>query len=402
MKFIDEYRDADAAQRFARAVRDVTTRPHRLMEICGGQTHSIVKYGIDELLPDEITLIHGPGCPVCVTPIELIDKAVEIAALHDVIFCSFGDMLRVPGSDKDLLTVKASGGDVRMVYSPLDAVRLASENPQKQVVFFAVGFETTAPANAMAVHQAEQRNITNFSILVSHVLVPPAIEAILSSPSNQVQGFLAAGHVCTIMGYDEYGPIAEKYHVPIVVTGFEPVDILHGIYLCVKQLEEGRAEVENQYIRSVRREGNQRAQHFMREAFQIVDQKWRGIGHIPRSGLGLRERYAAFDAELRFGLAEHVTEEPSECISGLVLQGIKKPHDCPVFGTRCTPERPLGAPMVSTEGACAAYHRYRGNLRNVKTSKLQNVNTSTRQNFKTSKRQTSKFQNIKTSENAMG
>lgn len=366
MKFIDEYRDAEPARRFARAIRNVTTKPHRLMEICGGQTHSIVKFGIDELLPEGITLIHGPGCPVCVTPIELIDKAVDIASHPDVVFCSFGDMLRVPGTQKDLLSVKAAGGDVRMVYSPLDAVRIAAENNGKSVVFFAVGFETTAPANAMAVYQAKQQGLTNFSILVSHVLVPPAIEAILSSPSNQVQGFLAAGHVCTIMGYDEYGPIAGKYRVPIVVTGFEPVDILHGIYMCIKQLEEGRAEVENQYTRSVRREGNQLAQQLMREVFEVVDRKWRGIGNIPQSGLGLREGYAAFDAERRFGLAGYVAEEPTECISGLVLQGVKKPHECTAFGTRCTPERPLGAPMVSSEGACAAYYRYRNAGKNMK------------------------------------
>lgn len=359
MKYIDEYRDARAAERYARAIARITTRPWTIMEVCGGQTHAIVKFGVDELLPDKITLVHGPGCPVCVTPVELIDKAITLASRPDVIFCSFGDMLRVPGTEKDLLTVKAGGGDVRIVYSPLDAVKIAVENPTKQVVFFAVGFETTAPANAMAVYQAAQRNIKNFSLLVSHVLVPPAMEAILSSPNNRVQGFLAAGHVCTVMGYTEYEPIARKYHVPIVVTGFEPLDILQGVYMCTKQLEEGRAEVENQYTRSVRREGNLSAQQLIREVFRVVSRKWRGVGEIPQSGLGLSEKYADFDAETRFGLADHTVEESSECMSGLVLQGVMKPHECPAFGTRCTPERPLGATMVSSEGACAAYYRYR-------------------------------------------
>jgi len=359
MKYIDEYRDAKAAQRYARAIARITTRPWTIMEVCGGQTHAIVKFGVDELLPKMITLVHGPGCPVCVTPVELIDKAITLASRPDVIFCSFGDMLRVPGTEKDLLTVKASGGDVRIVYSPLDALRIAEENPAKQVVFFAVGFETTAPANAMAVYQAAERGIKNFSLLVSHVLVPPAMEAILSSPTNRVQGFLAAGHVCTVMGYTEYEPIARKYHVPIVVTGFEPLDILQGVYMCVKQLEEGRAEVENQYTRSVRREGNLPAQRLIREVFRVVPRKWRGIGEIPRSGLGLSEKYAEFDAETRFGLADQAVEESSECMSGLVLQGVMKPHECPAFGTRCTPEHPLGATMVSSEGACAAYYRYR-------------------------------------------
>jgi hydrogenase expression/formation protein HypD len=359
MRFIDEYRDAKLAQRYARWIAQIVTRPWTIMEICGGQTHAIIKFGIDELLPKEITLVHGPGCPVCVTPVELIDKAIEIASRPEVIFCSFGDMLRVPGSEKDLLSVKAQGGDVRIVYSPLDALKLAKENPDREVVFFAVGFETTAPANAMAVYQAARQNIKNFSLLVSHVLVPPAIEAILSSPKNRVQGFLAAGHVCTVMGYTEYEPIAQKYKVPIVVTGFEPLDILQGVYMCVKQLEEGRHEVENQYTRSVRREGNTKAQELIREVFCVVPRKWRGIGEIPRSGLGLTEKYKEFDAELKFGLTDRSVEEPSECIAGLVLQGVKKPHECPAFGTRCTPEHPLGAPMVSSEGACAAYYRYR-------------------------------------------
>jgi hydrogenase expression/formation protein HypD len=359
MRFIDEYRDAKLAQHYARRIAQIVTRPWTIMEICGGQTHAIIKFGIDELLPKEITLVHGPGCPVCVTPVELIDKAIEIASRPEVIFCSFGDMLRVPGSEKDLLSVKAQGGDVRIVYSPLDALKLAKENPDREVVFFAVGFETTAPANAMAVYQAARQNIKNFSLLVSHVLVPPAIEAILSSPKNRVQGFLAAGHVCTVMGYTEYEPIAQKYKVPIVVTGFEPLDILQGVYMCVKQLEEGRHEVENQYTRSVRREGNTKAQELIREVFCVVPRKWRGIGEIPRSGLGLTEKYKEFDAELKFGLTDRSVEEPSECLAGLVLQGVKKPHECPAFGTRCTPEHPLGAPMVSSEGACAAYYRYR-------------------------------------------
>jgi len=359
MRYVDEYRDAEAARQLAAAIARITTRPWTVMEVCGGQTHSIVKFGIDELLPAAITLVHGPGCPVCVTPVEILDKAIAIASLPNVIFTSFGDMLRVPGTQHDLFHVKASGGDVRIVYSPLDALNLARENPSREVVFFAVGFETTAPANAMAVYQAKREGISNFSLLVSHVLVPPAIEAILSSQQNRIQGFLAAGHVCTVMGYTEYEPIAAQYHVPIVVTGFEPLDILQGIYLCVKQLEEGRAEVENQYTRSVRREGNRLAQQLIRHVFEVVPRKWRGVGEIPRSGLGLREEYAAFDAERRFGVAEQHAEEASECLSGLVLQGVKKPHECPAFGTRCTPEHPLGATMVSSEGACAAYYRYR-------------------------------------------
>lgn len=359
MKYIDEYRDAQAARRFARAIARITTQPWTLMEVCGGQTHAIVKFGVDELLPEGITLLHGPGCPVCVTPVELIDKAVEIAARPDVIFTSFGDMLRVPGTKGDLLSAKAAGGDVRMVYSPLDALKIAHDNPDREVVFFAVGFETTAPANAMAVFQAKAQGISNFSILVSHVLVPPAIEAILSSPGNRVQAFLAAGHVCAVVGYTEYEPLAQKYHVPFVVTGFEPLDILQGIYMCVQQLEAGRAEVENQYARCVRREGNQPAQGLVRDVFTVVPRKWRGIGQIPQSGLGLRDAYAAFDAEKRFGLTDYGVEESSECISGLVLQGMKKPFECPAFGTLCTPEHPLGATMVSGEGACAAYYRYR-------------------------------------------
>lgn len=359
MRFIDEYRDARAAQLYSQALKRVTTKPWTIMEVCGGQTHSIVKFGVDELLPSSVTLVHGPGCPVCVTPLELIEKAIEIASRPNVLFCSFGDMLRVPGISKDLLAVKAAGGDVRIVYSPLDALKLAIDNPQREVVFFAVGFETTAPANAMAVFQASRQGVRNFSLLVSHVLVPPAMEAILALPGTRVQGFLAAGHVCAVMGYTEYEPIARKYHVPIVVTGFEPLDILQGIYMCVQQLEGGRAQVENQYSRSVRREGNLAAQKLIREVFRIVPRKWRGVGEIPRSGLGLQESYAGFDAETRFGIANHTADEPAECMSGLILQGIKKPHECPAFGTRCAPEHPLGATMVSSEGACAAYYQYR-------------------------------------------
>jgi hydrogenase expression/formation protein HypD len=359
MKFIDEYRDAQAARDYSQALKRITSRPWTIMEVCGGQTHSIVKFGIDELLPPAITLVHGPGCPVCVTPLELIEKAIEIASTPNVLFCSFGDMLRVPGNSKDLLTVKAAGGDVRIVYSPLDALKLAVDNPDREVVFFAVGFETTAPANAMAVYQAEKQGIRNFSLLVSHVLVPPAMEAILSFPDSRVQGFLAAGHVCAVMGFWEYEPLAQKYRVPIVVTGFEPVDILQGIFMCIRQLEQGRAEVENQYTRSVRREGNLPAQKLISEVFCVVPRKWRGVGEIPQSGLGLQAKYAAFDAETRFGIAHHTADEPAECMSGLILQGIKKPHECPAFGNRCTPEHPLGATMVSSEGACAAYYHYR-------------------------------------------
>lgn len=359
MKFVEEYRDANTTRQLADAIAQLATRAWNIMEVCGGQTHTIVRFAIDELLPHHVTLIHGPGCPVCVTPVELIDKALDIASRPGVLFCSFGDMLRVPGSRQDLLAKKAAGADVRIVYSPLDAVRLADKNPDRQIVFFAVGFETTAPATAMAVHQAHRQQLPNISFLVSHVLVPPAMETLLSSPDNRVQGFLAAGHVCTVMGYEEYEPICRTYHVPIVVTGFEPFDILQGVYLCVKQLEEGRAEVENQYARAVRREGNQHAQALIREVFQVVRRKWRGLGEIAWSGLGLKPEYAIFDAEKRFELTDVAVAESKECISGLVLQGIKKPHECGAFGTRCHPDQPLGAPMVSSEGACAAYYRYR-------------------------------------------
>ncbi|MFZ1933854.1 MAG: hydrogenase formation protein HypD [Thermoguttaceae bacterium] len=359
MRFLDEYRNAETVHRLAAAIAAATTRPWHIMEICGGQTHSIVRFGLDEMLPREITLIHGPGCPVCVTPVEILDKAVAIAGRPEVTFCSFGDMLRVPGSQKDLFTVKSEGGDVRVVYSPMDAVTLARQFPDRQVVFFAVGFETTAPANAMAVAQAAKLGLKNFSVLVSHVLVPPAMRAVLDSPANRVQGFLAAGHVCTITGMAEYRPIAQQYRVPIVITGFEPVDILQGVLHCVKQLEEGRHEVENQYARIVQPEGNRPAQREIAEIFEVVPRKWRGIGEIPASGLGLREAYAEFDAQRRFNVEAITAEEPAECIAGEILQGHRKPHDCPAFGVYCTPDRPLGAPMVSSEGACAAYYRYR-------------------------------------------
>lgn len=358
MRFVDEYRNEADARKFLAAIERITTRPWTIMEICGGQTHTLIKSGIDRLLPPQITLVHGPGCPVCVTPLELIDRAIAIARRPEVIFTSFGDMLRVPGSDADLLSVKAQGGDVRMVYSPLDALKLAQKHPERQVVFFAVGFETTAPGNAMAVWQARQLGLTNFSILCSHVLVPPAMEAILSAADNQIQGFLAAGHVCTVMGYWEYEPIAEKHRVPIVVTGFEPLDLLQGIYMTVKALEEGRWGVENQYTRAVTREGNRPAQKLVAEVFEVSDRQWRGIGLIPASGYRLRPAYAAFDAELRFGVAGVTAQESPLCIAGQILQGHKKPHECRAFGRQCTPEHPLGAPMVSSEGACAAYYSY--------------------------------------------
>ncbi len=358
MRFVDEYRNEADARKFLAAIERITTRPWTIMEICGGQTHTLIKSGIDRLLPPQITLVHGPGCPVCVTPLELIDRAIAIARRPEVIFTSFGDMLRVPGSDADLLSVKAQGGDVRMVYSPLDALKLAQKHPERQVVFFAVGFETTAPGNAMTVWQARQLGLTNFSILCSHVLVPPAMEAILSAADNQIQGFLAAGHVCTVMGYWEYEPIAEKHRVPIVVTGFEPLDLLQGIYMTVKALEEGRWGVENQYTRAVTREGNRPAQKLVAEVFEVSDRQWRGIGLIPASGYRLRPAYAAFDAELRFDVAGVTAQESPLCIAGQILQGHKKPHECRAFGRQCTPEHPLGAPMVSSEGACAAYYSY--------------------------------------------
>jgi len=358
MKYLDEYRDARLVKAYADKIMEITTASWTIMEICGGQTHSILKYGLEELLPKELNIVHGPGCPVCVTPLEMIDKAIAIALTPGVIFSSFGDMLRVPGSTHDLLSVKAMGGDVRMVYSPIDAVKIAEANPDKKVVFFAIGFETTAPANAMAVLDAQRKGLDNFSLLCSQVLVPPAIEAILSSPHSRVQGFLAAGHVCTVMGFEEYLPLVENYRVPIVVTGFEPVDILEGIYMTVKQLEEGRCEVENQYRRVVKREGNPAAKKVMLEVFQTVDRNWRGIGTIPQSGLSINEKYSKYDAERIFNVDQILTAESRECIAGEVLQGLKKPVQCPLFGKRCTPEHPVGAPMVSSEGACAAYFRY--------------------------------------------
>jgi hydrogenase expression/formation protein HypD len=358
VKFLSEYRDQRAAEQLSQQIWKKVTRPWTIMEICGGQTHTIVKSGMEDLLPREITLVHGPGCPVCVTPIELIDKAVAIAQRPEVIFCSFGDMLRVPGSAKSLFDAKAEGADVRIVYSPLDALKLAKTNPERQVVFFAVGFETTAPANAMAAWQADHDSIENFSLLVSHVLVPPAMEALLSSDNCVVQGFLAAGHVCTIMGYEEYVPIAERYKVPIVVTGFEPLDILDGILMTVTQLEEGRHEVENQYARATRREGNRPAQERIIEVFEVANRQWRGLGEIPMSGFQLREKFHEYDANRRFPFSGVPAKESPECISGMILQGIKKPNQCPAFAVACTPENPLGAPMVSSEGACAAYYHY--------------------------------------------
>ncbi len=359
MKYLDEFRDPAMAKALSGDIHRRVTRPWTLMEICGGQTHSIVKHGLEDFLPENLTLVHGPGCPVCVTPVEMIDRSIAIARKPNVLFTSFGDMLRVPGSSSDLLRTKAAGGDVRIVYSPLDALKLARENPGREVVFFAVGFETTAPANAMAIYQAEREGLRNFSILVSHVLVPPAMEAILKDPENKVQGFLAAGHVCAVMGTSEYGPVAEKFKVPIVVTGFEPLDILQGIRMCVKQLEEGRCEVENQYVRAARNEGNPQARDLIARVFRVVKRKWRGLGEIPQSGLGLQEAYASFDAETRFDVRGVTAEESPLCRSGEVLTGKIRPYQCEAFGKRCTPENPLGAPMVSSEGACAAYYRYK-------------------------------------------
>ncbi|MCJ7566039.1 MAG: hydrogenase formation protein HypD [Anaerolineales bacterium] len=358
MKYVTEYRDADMVKGVLEEIHRTVTQPWVVMEICGGQTHSIVRHGIDQLLPSEIELVHGPGCPVCVTPLELIDKAIAIAARPEVIFTSYGDMLRVPGSERDLFSVRALGGDVRVVYSPLDAVKLAQQNPDREVVFFAIGFETTAPPNAMSVSQAQTLGLDNFSVLVSHVRVPPAIHAILGSTHNRVQGFLAAGHVCAVMGYWEYPPIAETYKVPIVVTGFEPLDIVRGILHVVRLLESGEVAAENAYTRAVTFEGNKPAQALIERVFETCDRKWRGIGVIPESGWRLRPEFAAFDAEGRFDVADIQAEESPLCIAGMILQGLKKPHDCEAFGTQCSPEQPLGATMVSSEGACAAYYRY--------------------------------------------
>jgi hydrogenase expression/formation protein HypD len=358
VKFLDEYRDEAMAEKIVSELRRVVTRRWVLMEVCGGQTHAIMKYGIDHLLPAGIELVHGPGCPVCVTALETIDKAHAIARQPGVIFCSFGDMLRVPGSEVDLLILKSRGADVRIVYSPIDCLQIARAHPDRKVVFFAIGFETTAPANAMAVWQARKQGLANFSILVSHVLVPPAMTAILESPQNRVQAFLGPGHVCTVMGYREYEPLAARHRVPIVITGFEPIDILEGVLMAVRQLESGRAEVENQYPRVVSRDGNRAAQELVRQVFAVCDRAWRGIGVIPGSGYALRPEFSAHDAERVFDVGRIETRESPVCISGLVLKGARKPHDCPAFGTACTPDHPLGATMVSAEGACAAYYAY--------------------------------------------
>jgi hydrogenase expression/formation protein HypD len=367
MKYVDEYRDGEAARRLADTIACAVTRPWTIMEVCGGQTHTIVKYGIDEVLPPGIELVHGPGCPVCVTSLEMIDRAQAIAARPDVIFCSFGDMLRVPGSRGDLHQVKSRGGDVRVVYSPLDAVNVAAANPDRAVVFFAIGFETTAPPNAMAVWLARRRRLANFSVLVSHVLVPPMITAILQAPGNRVQAFLGPGHVCAVMGTSEYEPIARRYRVPIVVTGFEPLDLLEGVLHTVRQLEAGRAEVENQYGRAVRGEGNPQSKQLIDDVFEVCDRKWRGVGLIPKSGFKLRYEFRDHDAERRFEVDAIETQESPLCISGQILKGLKKPHDCPAFGKECSPQMPLGATMVSSEGACAAYYAYGRHLEAVKT-----------------------------------
>jgi hydrogenase expression/formation protein HypD len=359
MRHVDEYRDPVAIAAVTRKIRAVATRPWTLMEVCGGQTHSILKFGLEQLLPEQVELVHGPGCPVCVTPLELIDRAVAIASRPDVIFCSFGDMLRVPGSREDLLAVKARGGDIRIVYSPLDALKIARRHPDRRVVFFAVGFETTAPANAMAVQRAAALGVENFAVIVAHVLVPPALDALLSCPDSRIQGLLAPGHVCTVTGFREYEPLAERYRIPIVVTGFEPLDLLHGVLATVCQLEAGTYRVENAYARVVARDGNAAARRMVDEVFVVAHRKWRGLGEIPLSGLALAPAYARFDAERVFDVGGLDVSEPAECRSGLVLQGRLRPPDCPEFGRRCTPERPLGAPMVSSEGACAAYFHYR-------------------------------------------
>ncbi len=359
MRYLEEFSDPALARHLVEEIKATATRQWALMEVCGGQTHSIIRHGIDQLIADQVELIHGPGCPVCVTPLELIDKALEIAARPGVIFCSFGDMLRVPGSTRDLFRVKSEGGDVRVVYSPLDALRIAEDNPEREVVFFGIGFETTAPPNAMAVAQAARRDVRNFSMLVSHVLVPPAIEAIMSAPNCRVEGFLAAGHVCTVMGVGQYPELVERFKVPIVVTGFEPLDILEGIRRCVGQLERGVAELENAYSRAVQDTGNTAAQALLSDVFEVTDRGWRGIGTIPLSGWRLAPKYRAFDAEYRYDVADMQVAESAICRSGEVLQGFIKPHECAAFGKECTPRNPLGATMVSSEGACAAYYLYR-------------------------------------------
>jgi hydrogenase expression/formation protein HypD len=376
MKYLDEYRDTEAARRLSEAIARTVTRPWTIMEVCGGQTHTIVKYGLDRILPEGLELVHGPGCPVCVTSLETIDRAHAIASRPGVIFCSFGDMLRVPGSRGDLLQLKSQGCDVRVVYSPLDAVNLAAAHPERPVVFFAIGFETTAPPNAMAAWLAKRRRLTNFSLLVSHVLVPPAITAILQAPGNRVQGFLGPGHVCTVMGYTEYEPVARRFRVPIVVTGFEPIDMLEGVLRVVQQLESGRAEVENQYGRAVRREGNPASQKLIAEVFAVCDRKWRGVGLIPGSGYKLRDEYRDHDAERLFEVDNLETQESTVCISGQILRGLKKPHECPAFGKECTPQTPLGATMVSAEGACAAYYAYGRHLETISVARVKEPDPS--------------------------
>jgi hydrogenase expression/formation protein HypD len=358
MKYLTEFRNGEAAQRIAREIHHLTRRSWRIMEICGGQTHSIIRHGIDQLLPANIELIHGPGCPVCVTPLDVIDKALAIAATPGVVFCTFGDMMRVPGSRQDLFAVKSAGADVRIVYSPLDSVEVARRHPDRQVVFFGIGFETTAPANAMAVHLARSQGLDNFSMLVSQVLVPPAIDAMMSAPGNRVQAFLAAGHVCSVMGYWQYFPLAERYRVPIVITGFEPLDVLEGVRRAVRQLEQGEAAVENAYQRVVTREGNTHAQALLAQVFEVTDRNWRGLGTIAGSGWRLRPDYRSHDAEYRFEVETIATRESAVCRSGEVLRGAIKPHQCEAFGGQCTPRTPLGATMVSSEGACAAYYNY--------------------------------------------
>ncbi|RKX26330.1 MAG: hydrogenase formation protein HypD [Candidatus Zixiibacteriota bacterium] len=360
MKYVDDFRNPATATEYVRAITSLSTKRWTIMEVCGGQTHAIVRNGIDRQLTDTVILLHGPGCPVCVTPTDLIDKAIELASRENVIFCSFGDMLRVPGHEQDLLSVKAKGAEIRTLYSPLDCLEIAQHNPDKQVVFFAIGFETTAPVNASVVYQAHQKGLHNFSILCAQVLIPPAIAAILESPECRVQALLAPGHVCSVTGCGEYEQLATRYRLPIIITGFEPVDILQGIYMAVAQLEHEQARLENQYTRAVRSEGNKEARYLMSRVFHVVDRTWRGLGVIPSSGLALRDEFTEFDAEKRFELTSRQVEDNSQCISGLILQGIKKPCDCPAFGGDCTPERPLGATMVSSEGACAAYFRYHG------------------------------------------
>ena len=358
MRFLSEYRDPELVKQYLDEIHKITTRPWKIMEVCGGQTHGLVKNGIIDMLPENITMVHGPGCPVCVTPVSIIDEAVYLAKMPNVIICSFGDMLRVPGSQKSLLEAKAEGADVRILYSPLEAVQLAQENPEKEVVFFAVGFETTAPANALSIVHADKMGVKNYSILASHVLVPPAMEAILSDKENQIDAFLAAGHVCTIMGMEEYYPVVEKYKTPVVITGFEPVDLLQGILMAVQQLEKGEYKLENQYTRYVQREGNRMAKQTMEEVFEVSDRMWRGIGTIPQSGYEVNEKYKLYNSRVKFNLDLPVAPENPECISGDIMKGLKKPVQCPNFGTKCKPEHPLGAPMVSSEGACAAYYHY--------------------------------------------